>query len=287
MISRRARFLALLLPLLLVTGCAGYLKDRMKDAVEVLEVSAGISVGVEANVRATKLLQAGFGSYNGDWAGLKNGRLAAWSEERVEMGVTPFYFHELIRDDLGKGDGKLVPIEHPLFGDAGFEPFMNDFYLLTDRGWFEAGITVNLICVGADLSVDLSEVFDFLAGIAGFDPLTDDAYGPDLETLVGRVNHYDSRIRAAAATNLNRRTGKRFGYVAVTPRDAFPDEQVDAWAALEGLARRGGGADRSRTDSGPGIAGRSGRMRGDGRVVPLVHAGAHGTGPTERGDHYR
>jgi len=54
---------------LAAAGCAGSVKDRLKDASEVFEFGVGVSKGVAFNVRATKAAQAGIGSYSGIWGG--------------------------------------------------------------------------------------------------------------------------------------------------------------------------------------------------------------------------
>lgn len=227
----RHLLLLCLLPCLL-SGCA-YLHDRWKDGTEIVEASVGLSVGVEANLRLTKPFQAGFGSYDGDWIGLKEGRLAYWHETRVEMGLPFYYLHEVYRED-----GILPGIAHPTFGEAAYTPYMNDLFLLTDRGFFEAGATADLLVAGADLSVDLAEAADFLSGWFGWDLLADDAYTPDLETLVRRAGSMDARRRAAAIRALRRRTGRSFGYEVVTAPEEHTRAQVDAWHAWEAWLKK-------------------------------------------------
>jgi len=198
--------------------------DRFKDASEILEISAGVSVGVEANIRATKLIQVGFGSYSGDWAGLKEGRCASWCEERIEMGLSPFFFHELKRTS-----DTLVNIGHPAFGESSHDIYMNDLFLLTDRGFFEFGVTANIIGIGIDIACEGAEVVDFLAGWFGADILHDDAYSRSLEALVSQVNSSDPWKRNAAIRALRIRTDQVFGYEMIDAVDDFPEEQIDVW----------------------------------------------------------
>lgn len=190
----------------------------------MFEAAVGLSIGVEVNVRATKVVQVGFGSYSGDWIGLREGRLAYWREGRIEMGLTPFYYHELNR----KSD-TLVDIRHPRFGEAGYGVYMNDFHIITDRGFFELGITANLVAIGVDLALEGAEVFDFLTGWFGLDVLEDDCFSPSLEELVSQVQSADPRLRFAAVRGLRLRTNRRFGYVVITAKDEHSDEQMDAW----------------------------------------------------------
>lgn len=205
-------------------GCAGYLKDRLKDASEMVEASVGLSIGVEINFRATKVLQVGFGSYTGDWIGLKEGMPAHWREGRAEMGLSPFYYHELRRESP-----ILVDVRSPMFGEAGYNIYLNDFYAITDRGFFELGITANLIAVGLDFAVEGAEIFDFLAGWFWLDVLKDDCYSRTLDELVDQVQSSDPLWRFAAVRGLRRRTGEDMGYVVITSKDEHSEDQIDAW----------------------------------------------------------
>lgn len=202
-------------------GCAGYFRDRLKDASEMFECGAGYSMGVTVNARVTKLVQAGVGGYTGEWAGLREGSFATWSEERTEFGVTPFYYHEVFR----KSDG-LIDIHHPLLWDAGHEQFLNDLFLITDRGFFEVGLTVNTILVGIDISVELAEVADFVTGLVGIDILSDDAYGVSTDTLLKRLQSRSAWKRYAAARALRSATGLDFGYALFTVRDEHTEDQI-------------------------------------------------------------
>ncbi|MFH1999900.1 MAG: hypothetical protein ABIK28_09475 [Planctomycetota bacterium] len=204
-------------------GCS-YFKDRLKDASEVVEVGVGFSMGLDFNIRATKIAQAGFGSYSGDWAGLREGQLACWQEERVEMGVFPLYFHELNRTS-----GTLVNIHHPVSVESGYETYMNDLFLTTDRGIFEVGLTANVIALGVDVAFECAEFADFLLGWCGVDFLNDDCYSRSVEDLVTQVQAWSPEERAAAVRALRRRTGENFGYTTCTSRDEQPADQIQAW----------------------------------------------------------
>ncbi|MBU0754447.1 MAG: hypothetical protein KJ645_04865 [Planctomycetes bacterium] len=204
-------------------GC-GYFKDRVKDASEMFEFGMGISMGLDANLRATKLAQVGVGSYAGHWIGLREGRFAYWVEDRVDMGLSPLYFHEVYR----RSD-TLLDIRHPLPSEDGYDSYMNDLFLLTDRGFFEIGFTFNLIFLGVDAAFEGAEIFDFITGFFGFDPLADDAFAPSLDELVNQVQSRSAWRRAAAVRALRLRTGQDFGYKMVTSRDEHPRDQIEAW----------------------------------------------------------
>ncbi len=202
-------------------GCAGYFHDRVKDASEMFEFGIGYSMGVAVNVRATKLAQVGVGGYSGEWAGLRDGSFATWIEERTEFGVTPLYYHEVFR----KSD-ELIDIHHPLFWDPGHEQFLNDLFLLTDRGFFEVGLTINTVLVGVDVSFELAEIADFVAGLAGLDILSDDAYSVPSDILLKRLQSRSAWKRYAAARALRRATGYDFGYTLFTVRDEHTEDQI-------------------------------------------------------------
>ena len=72
MYAMKKLLLLCLLCVLPYSGCT-YFQDRLKDASEIVEVGVGFSMGLDLNVRATKAVQVGFGSYSGYWAGLKEG----------------------------------------------------------------------------------------------------------------------------------------------------------------------------------------------------------------------
>lgn len=219
----RIQLSIVLLFLILSSGCS-YLKDRGKDALEIIDLSGGFSMGVEANARVTKPLQLGFGAYSGYWAGLKEGLFTTWEEDRAEMGLPFFYFHEIQRS----GD-RLVGIRHPLPGEQGYDEYLNDLFLINDRGFFEIGATANLIFFGLNVGLETAELFDFLSGLFTWDPLKDDCYSRELDDLILQVQSHSPDQRAAAVRALRRRTGESFDYVITTSRSDHTRDQIDAW----------------------------------------------------------
>lgn len=220
-IRRPLTLLALLLP---GSGCS-YLADRGLDLAQTVELAAGWSEGLEANVRATKFVQLGFGSYRGIyWFGLQDGRFDTWQEERSELGIGPLYVHEVFRSRTSR----RLDLRFPLFGDPGFREHPFDLTHLSDRGLFEVGLTVNPVLFGLDVAVPLAEVVDLVAGIATFDPLQDDVYAPTLEELSRRLSGENARVRAAAARALRWRTGEDHGYVIYGAPEQMPAFQIQA-----------------------------------------------------------
>ncbi|MFG0320516.1 MAG: hypothetical protein ACF8XB_24810, partial [Planctomycetota bacterium JB042] len=217
------RFLSvLLLAGTVAPGCA-YVKDRGLDLAQTVDVAVGISEGLEFNLRATKFVQVGFGGYRGlYWAGLKDGLLDVWQEERSEFGVGPLYVHEVFRAD----GARLLDIRYPLFGDPGFREHAADVTHLSDRGTFDIGVTLNPVLFGVDVSISPVELVDFLAGIAQVDLLEDDVHVPAERDLVRRLSGEDARVRAAAARALRLRTGERFGYLLYAAPEQMPPSQI-------------------------------------------------------------
>ncbi len=210
--------------LLVGSGCA-YLKDRGQDLAQSFDVAMGISEGVDVNLRVTKVMQVGVGSYHAPrWFGLKDGLLDGWEEERSEIGIGPFYLHEVFRHD----GARLLDIRHPLFGDPGFREHSNDLTHLTDRGWFDVGFTLNLVFLGVDFAFRTAEVADFLTGIGTYDLLDDDVWSPSDSTLEDRIMSSDARTRAAAARALRLRYGQTFGYRVWSAPNEMPAEQITA-----------------------------------------------------------
>lgn len=227
----RASIASSLKSLVLLVACgslaactaAGF-KDRMKDLSEIIDVDGSISQGVQFQAHITQILQAGGGSTVGWKAGLKQGHLDAWLEERDELGLSLLYDHELHR---ARGSC-LIDIRHPLFGDPGYNSRFPELNLLTDRDLLDVGFGVNIIYLGIEVNVRTYEIADFFTGLVGYDLLKDDCYEVGLPELVGRLRSNDARTRARAADALRRRTGEDMGYVQYTVKDETVFEQREA-----------------------------------------------------------
>lgn len=218
------RFLMILLLALPTGGCA-YLADRGLDLAQSMDLSVGFSEGLDVNARITKVAQLGFGSYRGSyWVGLKDGVLDSWSEERSELGIGPFYTHEVFRS---RGS-RLLDIQYPLFGDPGFREFSFDLTHLSDRGLLDVGATVNAVLFGADVSVKITEILDFLCGLGTVDFLEDDVYSPSVRELSMRLSGDNARVRAAAARALRMRFDEDFGYRLYSAPEQMPARQIQA-----------------------------------------------------------
>lgn len=217
--------LALLAALAALAPACAYVKDRGLDLAQVADFSLGLSEGMDANLRVTKVAQVGVGSYRGIyWVGLKDGLVDVWEEERTELGFGPLYVHEVFRS---RGCN-LADIEHPLFGDPGFREHSFDLTHLTDRGWLDVGATLNLVFFGGDAAFKTAEAADFLTGVLGYDLLEDDVFVPAKDALVRRISGEDARVRAAAARALELRYGEDFDYALYTVPGQMPPQQIQA-----------------------------------------------------------
>lgn len=205
-------------------GCGSFGKDRALDFAQSFEFGAGWSEGLEVNLRATKVAQAGIGAYRGIyWAGLKDGVFDVWMEERSELGIGPLYIHEVFRSDTHD----LLGIQHPLFGDPGFREHSWDVKHLTDRDWFDFGATVNVALVGFNVAFKGAEFADFMGGWFGYDMLEDDVHTRETHDLLNQVGADDARVRAAAARAILLREGDDFGYAIYTaPRELPPQQRM-------------------------------------------------------------
>ncbi|MFH0945417.1 MAG: hypothetical protein V2A76_09495 [Planctomycetota bacterium] len=219
------RYVMALLALLPPAGGCSYMADRGLDLAQVVDLSVGLSEGVDVNARATKLAQLGFGSYRGSyWMGLKDGLFDVWQEERSELGIGPLYVHEVFRSE----GSRLLDIRYPLFGDAGFREYCLDLTHLSDRGLLDVGATLNVVFLGFDAAVKTSEILDFLCGLFVFDLLEDDVYSPSEAELSKRLGGESARVRAAAARALRFRFGERFGYAQYGAPEQMPGFQIQA-----------------------------------------------------------
>ena len=166
-------------------------------------------------------------------------------EERSEFGVTPLHFHEIYR----KSD-RLVEIRHPLPWDPGYATYLDDLGLISDRGFFEVGVTANVLFFGVDVDCELAELADFVSGFFGWDMLEDDAFSVPPAELVKRLESRSAWKRYAAARALRRLTGKDYGYALYTIPEEHTEDQVASarrWKAW--LKKRAGGGASSRGET--------------------------------------
>lgn len=125
-----------------------YLPNRLFDLMDIARARARMGPGAAASVRATRPLSLHLGAYTSIWGGLPGPR----GEARIPW---PFGMESLAAAKLG-----------PLGDDATeFDP---------DYGQSEFGLGLQLLLLGADVSLDPVELADFLLGLALIDIQEDD-----------------------------------------------------------------------------------------------------------------
>ena len=117
-----------------------YLPNRVVDFIDVWRLNVGAGLGACVNLRPTKSLQIGFGSYDSVRIGLRGRRFPLWHEWSLEGGFDGMYY------ELGEAE----------------------------RGFYEFGGTVHLLFIGLDAAVNIEEALDFGYGIFLADPANDD-----------------------------------------------------------------------------------------------------------------
>lgn len=226
---------SLLAALLATTGCtAPWALDRAKDLGEVLDFTLTGGAGMSVSLRATEAFQAGLGSFDGWTVGWLEGRPVRVREQRSEFGLLLFHFHEYRR----RGEGQLLDVHHPRFGDPGYRQFFPSFLARSDRRFFDVGAGLHLAYLGVNFALHLDQFADFCTGLFGYDLLEDDAFVPSLEELRRRAASPESgRARDAAFDALQRRDQPIFGYGVYTAADARPRFQR---LAIQQLKESGG-----------------------------------------------
>ena len=159
--------------LMLVLGGCGpgrYARRRANDLGDVFRfhVGAGPSLGLLANVNATRFVAVGAGEYKTNRYGVVRGRYGSWREERADLNLgIPVYGHTRITRVYGGNMRRTLSLE-------AFTPGVK--YAVHDRtrGLAEVSANAHAGLVGIDAGIDLGELGDFLLGFAGVDIIGDD-----------------------------------------------------------------------------------------------------------------
>ncbi len=216
-------------------GCTmGAWRDRGHDLAQVLDASFSIGPGVALSARVTEIAQFGFGDFDGATAGLLDGRLVTAHEQRGELGVSLLHTYEYRRDQT-----QLLDVRHPHFADPGYDEHPLSWQMESDRHDLDVGIGVHLIAIGGSAALHLDELWDFVAGCFGLDPLHDDAFGPPIDELRRRALSLDAATRNRAFDALLRRGEPIHGYAIYTAPDARPSYQRRAMEAVQQEFERG------------------------------------------------
>jgi len=224
-----ARPAAALLAAFLLGGCsAAAWRDRGHDLAQILDASFSLGRGTAASVRVTELAQIGFGDFDGSSAGVIDGRLATAREQRSELGISLLHTYEYRRES-----SQLLDVRHPHYADPGWEEHPLSWRMESDRQAADVGFGLHVVFVGVSATCRLAELWDFVAGCFGLDPLHDDAHARSLEELREQACSLDPALRNRAFDALLRRGEPIHDYAIYTASDVRPSFQRRAIAALQ------------------------------------------------------
>jgi hypothetical protein len=210
----------------------GYLADRARDFAQCLEFDGSLGTGFRAQVGLSGLAQLGVGWSETATAGLRDGALGSWREDRTELGFGPLYLHEV---DLEGASDAIVGHRTAAFGEPGFSSLPIEYWggVWADRLPGDLAGGAHVFFVGASVRLRLVEVYDFLVGLVGVDPRGDDLRGRTKEELVSALRSSDPRTRRNADRLLRMLTGRGSPYRTYSDPDVVTAEQTEAVAAWE------------------------------------------------------
>lgn len=143
----------------------GWLAERGLDLSDVVSVRLALGPGLLAHARVTRFVAIGAGElgsvaasrpgftldlYQLGWIKREGG---LWTERRVELGLSTMYLFE--------AEGESLAGDRRTFGPPA-------------RRTLDVGVDLHLALIGAAADVRIDELFDFVAGVFGADPLDDD-----------------------------------------------------------------------------------------------------------------
>ena len=125
----------------LIVSALLYLPNRVMDLLDIFRVDAGIGPSFGAAVRVTKWGQVAYRDMSPASLrlGLRGRRSPIFLERTSEFGIGPLF--------LGSKEREVTP--------------------------FELGVGADIFLVGVYAGISFDEIFDFFAGIVGFDPSDD------------------------------------------------------------------------------------------------------------------
>ena len=190
----------LVILMLVLAGCGPgrYARRRANDLGDVFRfhVGAGPSLGLLANVNATRFVAVGAGEYNTTRYGAVHGRYGSWREERADFNLgVPIYGHTHVTRIYGGNMRRTRSVET-------FTPSVKYSIHDSTRGLAEVSANVYAGIVGIDTGIDLGELGDFLLGFACIDFLSDD----DRTALDASISG-SAWMRAEAARKLGNEPG--------------------------------------------------------------------------------
>ena len=173
---RRVLVVAIAAVAAVLPACAGsghYLQDRGADLAEVVQVHFIGSVGANAKVEVTRFVGIGGGAYRGYAVGLANGRLGAWREQVMDLGVMwpDVMWMNVHTEQVTGAPGDSVSGSYYVLLSQSAHRYEHDSKSRFD--WATVRLTA-VIFAGVDCELRLDQVVDFVGGLFGKDPLSDD-----------------------------------------------------------------------------------------------------------------
>lgn len=162
------------------TGCSvlHYPVDRAKDLVDVVGFDLYWGQGVIAHAQATKMVQLGVGSFDGNILKIHNRAIGVVEEIRSEAGL-PFYYFTVYDRKAVAGNDKFLKRHREITGLGEVQYNLAD---PQDRGFYAVGANLALF-IGAGVDVDLFQALDFMTGWLFFDLGRDDYRNRDREPV--------------------------------------------------------------------------------------------------------
>jgi len=140
-----------------------YLPSRMLDMVDCLGFEVAAGEGLHANVRATRLLQLGYGRQESTRAGLNSRHIGIVDEELKEKALGWWWELDLRRYNLRGTSANL---------DISEADVRARYYKEADRTGVGISVFVGIFGVSAELRP--RELLDLIQGFATLDPLEDE-----------------------------------------------------------------------------------------------------------------
>ena len=166
------------------SGCQSvvdYPVDRAKDFIDIVGVDFYWGQGVLANIRATKLVQAGIGKFDGCHASYATRACGVAEEIRAEAGLPLYYFTMYDRTATDMSNENFV---ERLAAETGYGEVKYNLTDPQDRSYYQVGANA-AVFVGLGLNVDIFQVLDFGLGIFGLDIGKDDSRYDDVPDVHG------------------------------------------------------------------------------------------------------
>ena len=159
---RGARVVTVAAALVPLAGCA-YLRDRGRDFTDIVDVKGGAGgVGLGVKARATEFIGTGVG-FGAEYATTEKYGRRWFDSKSAFIGLGVFTLDGEIGPCLGSG-AEISFLALRVSNETATRPWT----------WFRFGGEAVLPGVRGGLFVNLGELVDFFAGIAGLDPVHDD-----------------------------------------------------------------------------------------------------------------